>query len=183
LGFTPRLEIRNQDLLKILVYDYGVELKSAVTLLETYDEFQIRDNLQVVEAAAKSGKISQNMAGFVVKAIKDNYRPTTLTPAEKTEKESENKRKLAKSLQKKEEKKRHDLFRKENEIITNKFSEFPAQEKEIIISEFKNTLPPTISKSFSEANQDVSSPMYAGLFIDFVKKNNIAGLVQQPVGE
>jgi len=163
------LEIKNQDLLKILVEDYGVALKSAVNLLETYDEFQIKENLIVVEQATNSGKISQNVAGFVVKAIKGNWRPNTSTT--KVQESVKKKKDLARTLQAKEEKKRLDLFKKESATIIEKYSKLSSQEKEHILSDFENYLHPTICKTFIDSERDISSPVYISEFCQFVKEN------------
>lgn len=169
------LDISNQDLLKRLVDDYGVELKSAVNLLEKYDRFQIEENLIVVEQAAKSGRISQSVAGFVVQAIKGNWTPNT--SATNVQESVKKKKELAQTLQAKEEKRRVDLFKKESVTIIEKYSVLPSQEKEQILSDFENYLHPTICRTFLESERDITSPVYIGDFCQFAKENKIAHLM------
>lgn len=163
------LDIDNQDLLKILVEKYGVKLKSAASLLEQYDEFQIKENLQVVEEALKAGKISQNVAGYVVNAITNNYRPNLSTSTQPDK--LTNKKKLAQELLAKEEQKR---IMKEVKTVLTQFSKFDTEKQNFILSEFENTLPALVKKSFIADGRDISSPKYSVNFLYYVNDNNEA---------
>lgn len=165
----PGLDIENQDLLMTLVENYGVGVKVATQLLESYDEFQIQDNLKVVESSIKSGKVSKNLAGFVVTAIKNNYQPTT-TKTKEQEVLNKN-RKLAQALQKEEEQKKSDKRAKDISQLIEGFSQLPSDQQNQILSDFEKSLPPVMSKMFIEDNRDITNVKYSGTFFDYMQKD------------
>lgn len=165
------LDIENQDLLKRLVENYGVNMEVATNLLETYDKSQIQENLTVVENAVKSGKVTRNLAGFAVNAIKKNYKPPKTTTKEQDE--AKEKKKIAEALQEAEEEKKRQKKEREAKQLIDKFSALPSEEKDSILSKFKKTLPGVMAKKFTRDDQDVTNGKYLLTFCSYIEKENI----------
>lgn len=164
-------DIENQDILKRLVGNYGVNMEVATNLLETNNESQIQENLKVVENAIKSGKVSKNLAGFVVNAIKKNYKPPKTTTKE--QEEIKEKKKIAEALQVAEKEKKRQKKEREAKQLIDKFVVLPSEEKGLILSKFKKTLPSVIAKRFTRDDQDVTNGKYSLTFYRYIKKENI----------
>lgn len=63
----------DDDALLERLTDKGVSLRKAQQLIETYDERQIADNLELVSQQQKKGRI-KNLPAYLVKAIEEDYR-------------------------------------------------------------------------------------------------------------
>ena len=63
------------ELFPIVVSQFGVGLKVFTNLVVSHTEGGIREAVKVTEKARKTGKI-ENLAGFFVKAVQDNYKET-----------------------------------------------------------------------------------------------------------
>jgi hypothetical protein len=61
------------ELFPIVVSQFGVGLKVFTNLVASHTEGGIREAVKVTEKARKTGKI-ENLAGFFVKAVQDNYK-------------------------------------------------------------------------------------------------------------
>lgn len=165
------LDIEDQDIFKRLVEKYGVNMEVAAHLLETYDADQIQENLTVVENAIHNGKVKRNLAGFAVKAIKKDYKPPKTTT--KKQDEANEKRKIAEALQEAEKEKRRQKKEKEAKQLINKFLALPSEEKDLILSQYKKTLPAVIAKMFTRDAQNVTDEKYSLTFFNYIKKENI----------
>ena len=80
------------ELFPIVVSQFGVGLKVFTNLVASHTEGGIREAVKVTEKARKTGKID-NLAGFFVKAVQDNYKET---PSKETQKEATTAAQIAK---------------------------------------------------------------------------------------
>ena len=70
------------ELFPIVVSQFGVGLKVFTNLVASHTEGGIREAVKVTEKARKTGKI-ENLAGFFVKAVQENYKETPSKDAQK----------------------------------------------------------------------------------------------------
>jgi plasmid replication initiation protein len=80
---------RDQMYLKfesILVADFGISPIAFGEVIEKYGEKEIQKAIRVTKRAKSNGQISKNMAGFFLKAIKENYTDEAESKKEKSEK-------------------------------------------------------------------------------------------------
>jgi hypothetical protein len=88
----------DSELLEKLIV-YGINRKKAKELLDIFDKDRISQNLDFALQKYKIGKVTENLAGFIVKAIEQDFRPKVSL----FEKEEESKRKNKQELMKKKE--------------------------------------------------------------------------------
>jgi plasmid replication initiation protein len=88
----------DSELLEKLIV-YGINRKKAQELLDIFDKDRISQNLDFALQKYKIGKVTENLAGFIVKAIEQDFRPKVSL----FEKGEESKRKNKQELMKKKE--------------------------------------------------------------------------------
>jgi plasmid replication initiation protein len=66
-------QIDNQDLLQILVSEFGISNNKAIKILKSKDEFYIKEVLETVRKQIEKGKI-KDISAFTVSALDEDYR-------------------------------------------------------------------------------------------------------------
>lgn len=140
----PEFEINNQELLDVLINEFGIANGRAVELLKTKDEFYIEEVLDSVRKQIKSGNV-KNISAFTVAALEKDYRSKL--------NQYDQKKVEAKKLQKQIEAEQsfiHNLrqefdanYHIKTEAAYNKLSD---DEKAALIKDFENEIVDTSNK-------------------------------------
>jgi plasmid replication initiation protein len=150
----------------------GVTRQSAEKIINNYDEARIKAAIAYTEAQQKEGKV-KSAAGFLVEAIKNEYRDNKAE--EKLKQEKGKKAREAKERQDKEAKKNEDLQKKQKEQAIESYlaaltpEQLEALEAEFIEA-FKNDT--IVVQKYRETR--LNSPIVKGCFDNYVSKNKLA---------
>ena len=92
-NFLPldKFELDNQELFLTLTEEFGISKKKTISILQTTDEFYIKENFDIVRDMIKKGKI-ENIAAYAIKALEEDFR--SAKPKADIEKEKKRKQRL-----------------------------------------------------------------------------------------
>ena len=73
-GISRLHKAGNKALMDRMVNEFGIKSEKAKQVIETHSPAQIIENLNIVEQDMKEGRVKENLAGYTLTAIKEDFR-------------------------------------------------------------------------------------------------------------
>jgi plasmid replication initiation protein len=157
------------SLLAARLMENGIARKTAEELAQGYDEKHIRTMISYAESQHREGKI-KNLAAFLVKAIKNEYRDTQ---AEEQDKKEKLKQEQA-SLEQQEQERQRKQKEQRKLAIDNFLSSLDKDGLFTLQAEFLEDGKDNGSMLASYRRNGMESPMVNGCFRDYIFRNRIS---------
>lgn len=177
-GVTEAISLEGNPVLAILT-QHGIKEAAAAELLQNYDEQQIKANVDYVLSKKQAGARMPNVAGYLIRAIEENYSSSGLGDPEETEEATCTSLPSRKAAGRDRENLEREWNRFRSDRIRAYFQEKPAdwqdRERQQFIARIRNT-DPTLFGMYERSgfrSRAVQALFYLGLQELLIKPEEI----------